>query len=312
MFPLNSIVRVSRSQPGFFARLTLRCNSTSVAAVHGTSGSVELDLYMNPSKWKNVPPQKIIDLYWERKTKLGTTYERCEEELDALISTSDYTGVSKDDIKKLYNGDIDEFQNIIGRDALKYGLRPFQFDELPSPAMDMVHDQREQRFYNRLAAYELPLLVQYRQPYKPINEQTHPVVYRYTTYAGEEHPNSKKVSITLKTRNLGLNDRELHKFRLLARTRYDHETDTFKMSSENFPEAAQNAKYLNDILQRLLKEAKDMTDDFSDVPLDTRHTVAKNLRKKSHKYEFPEKWKRPEDAPPRERNLMEKVINSNS
>ena len=191
-----------------------------------------------------------------------------------------------------------------------YKPTPFLFDELPSQAQTLVQQHREQRFYNRLAAYELPKLVQYRQEYRRPSPKTNPVTYRYTTYIGEDHPNSRKVVLSLKTKDLGLTEKEVHKFRLLARTRYDHTTDIFKMSTDRHPEAAQNARYLSDVLQRLIKEAKDVSDDFADVPLDTRHIVARNLRRKTRDYKFPEEWKRPQDAPKEMVNVAELIQKS--
>lgn len=267
------------------------------------------ELFLNPSAWKGLEPQRIIELYWERKTKLGSAYEKNEDELNALLSTADFSGIPKPEIKKIYNDkNIGNFRVNLNKDVLKYGLRPFQFDELPSAAIDIVEEHREQRFYNRLAAYELPLLAKYRQEYKKPSSRAYPITYRYTSYLGEDHPNSKKVVVSVYTKDLGLGTKELHKFRLLARTRYDHQSDLFKMSSDKFESAAQNARYLHDILQRLIAESKDLTDDFSDIPLDTRHTIAKNLRKKRHNYEFPEEWKRPQDAPIETVDLTKSLI----
>lgn len=276
------------------------------------SASTSTELYLNPGKWNGLAPEKIISLYWERKTKLGTSYKRSPEELNALLTTADYSGMSRTEIKKIYDNDTNTMgTSTVSKVFLRQGLRPFQFDELPSPSQDIVDEHREQRFYNRLAVYDLPLLAQYRQKYKKPSIKTHPITYRYTTYVGEEHPNAAKVVLSVNTKDLPLNGKELHKFRLLCRTRYDHETDIFKMSSDKFPEAAQNARYLHDIFQRLIKESKDMTDDFNDVPLDTRHTAAKNLRKQRNDYIFPEEWKRPQDAPIEKVDLVNRILNNN-
>ncbi|CAI4055575.1 hypothetical protein SUVC_02G3000 [Saccharomyces uvarum] len=274
--------------------------------------ALSADLYMHPEKWKGLPPQRILELYWERMARLGSEYKPNNDELNALLTTSEYSDVSSNDIKKLYykgeQGAIDIKGGTVGRDN---SLRPFMFDELPSQSQELVAQHREQRFYNRLAAYELPLLAQYRQEYKRPSSKTHPVTYRYTNYVGEEHPNSRKVVLSVKTEDLGLEAKSLHKFRVLARSRYDHITDIFKMSSDRFENASQNARYLHDILQKLLAESKDLTkDDFSDVPIDTRHTIAKNLRKKKHDHRFPEEWKRPEDAPKKKFDIVDQLLNT--
>ncbi|CCK68153.1 mitochondrial 37S ribosomal protein mS35 KNAG_0A04830 [Huiozyma naganishii CBS 8797] len=288
--------------------ISRRCISTGVVS---QEVQVSDDIFLDPKRWVGLPPARIIDLYWERKVKLGLAYRPTKEELDALLTTSEYTGVSPKEIRKLYEQKTETVTSSVrySKDDLKYGLRPFQFDELPSPAQDELANRHEENFYKKLAAFELPLLVQYRQEYKPPRD-TDVVSYRYTSYFGEEHPNSRKVVLSVKTRNLGLDSKQLHKFQLLARTRYDFQTDTFKMSSDKFPESAQNARYLNDVFNRLLDESRDLSeDDFADVPLDTRHITAKNLRKRSTKgFEFPKEWNRPEDAPAQKVNMLGKVL----
>ncbi|KAL3231605.1 Small ribosomal subunit protein mS35 [Nakaseomyces bracarensis] len=281
---------------------------------------VASNLYMEPSKWKGLPSEQIISLYWERMAKLGKKYKQQPEELEALLTTSEYTGVPESHIRKLYKYgekgmlEIGGGASVSGGNAKDKvgGFSRFQFDELPSQALDLVAQHREQRFYNRLAAYELPLLAQYRQEYRRPDPVKYPVTYKYMTYIGEEHPNSRKVVMTFKTAELGLGERELHKFRLLAKTRYDYTKDEFRMSSDRYPEPQQNAKYLSDTLHKLLKEAKDLSkDDFSDVPLDKRHIIARNLRKKQSmrlkNIQFPESWKRPEDAPVPKANIVEEM-----
>ena len=71
----------------------------------------------------------------------------------------------------------------------------------------------------------------------------------------------------------------------LVGPRYNPETDIVKMSSEMFETPAQNKRYLGDLVDTLIEEAKDETDTFEDVPLDFRH------HKFKPKVEFPEGWK---------------------
>ena len=52
-----------------------------------------------------------------------------------------------------------------------------------------------------------------------------------------------------------------------------------------FETQAQNKRYLGDLVDTLMAEAKDSTDMFEDVALDFRH------HKFKPKLEFPEKWK---------------------
>ncbi|SCV04153.1 LANO_0G08482g1_1 [Lachancea nothofagi CBS 11611] len=295
-----------RTGVALWMRSGMSCKNAVINKASGNAATVAADLYLDPSKWKALQPHQIFDLYRERVVKLGSQYKPSKEELDALLSTAEHTGVSPRSIRAVYYGGEQAAYDLNGVNMEDdYKPKPFMFDDLPSQAQTLVQQHREQRFYNRLAAYELPTLAQYRQEYKRPSPKTNPVTYRYTTYIGEEHPNARKVVVSLKTNDIGLTDKEVHKFRLLAQTRYDHLTDVFKMSSDRYPEPAQNARYLSDVLQSLIKESKDTSNDFSDVPLDTRHTIAKNLRKNRRDYKFPEEWKRPEDAPKELVNVSE-------
>lgn len=290
-------------------KVTVSAASVVKAEEVVNSVTMPINLYLEPRKWKGLKSEQIFQLYKERMVKLGSAYKQSPEELEALLSTSQDSGVSPTNIRKLYyNGEQGAIDISGGKMKESYDALPFQYDELPSPAQDLVEQHREQRFYNRLAAYELPLLARFRQEYEKVPEKTHPVSYRFTTYIGEEHPNSRKVVLQVKSKNLGLDSKQLHKFQILAKTRYDHVTDIFKMSSDKFPESFQNAHYLNNVFQKLVAEAKDVEkEDFCDIPLDTRHITAKNLRKKKHNYQFPDEWKRPQDAPKETLNIVKEI-----
>ncbi|CDO94034.1 unnamed protein product [Kluyveromyces dobzhanskii CBS 2104] len=281
-----------------------RSNSTVVKERHAISAA----LYKDPSKWIGLDSKEILSLHNERKARLGSLYAPCEQELNALLPTAEKSGIPAKLFKEYYYKTPEQVEAEMGiaRGLDEHvNLDQYQFDDLPSQSQLLVHQHREQRFYNRLAAFELPLLAQYREEYRQPSAKTHPVTYRYTTYLGEEHPNSRKVVLSVKTSDLGLNQKELHKLRLLAKTRYDPTTDILKMSTDRYEESTQNANYLNSTLQKLLKEAKDSTDDFADVPLDTRHIIARQSRKKKRGYQFPEEWKRSQDAPKKNVDLID-------
>ncbi|KAL8971771.1 MAG: hypothetical protein Q9183_000886, partial [Haloplaca sp. 2 TL-2023] len=113
-----------------------------------------------------------------------------------------------------------------------------------------------------------------------------PLRFRYTTYMGETLPAAKKVVLEFCTRDLpGLTEAQRIKLIKLVGVRYNPETDLVKMSSEMFESQAQNKRYLGDLVDTLMAEAKDSTDMFEDVALDFRH------HKFRPKLEFPEKWK---------------------
>ena len=61
------------------------------------------------------------------------------------------------------------------------------------------------------------------------------------------------------------------------------------MSCESFETQAQNKRYLGDLVDTLLTEARDTSDMFEDVPLDFRHHKFKRTP------QFPEEWKMTEE-----------------
>ena len=75
----------------------------------------------------------------------------------------------------------------------------------------------------------------------------------------------------------------------LVGVRYNPDTDVVKMACESHETPAQNKRYLADLVQTLVKEAKDESDMFEDVPLDFRHHKPKKV------WVFPEEWKLDEE-----------------
>ena len=103
---------------------------------------------------------------------------------------------------------------------------------------------------------------------------------------GEEHPAAKKIVLEFCPADLpGLTEAQRTKFIKLVGPRYNPETDVVKMSSEMFETQAQNKRYLGDLVDTLMVEAKDASDMFEDVPLDFRHHRFKK------RLEFPDDWK---------------------
>jgi len=102
---------------------------------------------------------------------------------------------------------------------------------------------------------------------------------------GETHPAQKKIVLEFCTRDLpSLSEPQRIKLIKVVGPRYNPETDIVKMSSEMFETQAQNKRYLGDLVDTLIAEAKDETDMFEDLPLDFRHHRFKS------KPEFPEEW----------------------
>jgi small subunit ribosomal protein S35 len=73
---------------------------------------------------------------------------------------------------------------------------------------------------------------------------------------GEEHPAEKKVVVEFCPADMPLTDAQQLKLKKLAGVRYNPETGIIKMSSEMFETQAQNKRYLGDLVDTLVKEAK--------------------------------------------------------
>lgn len=108
---------------------------------------------------------------------------------------------------------------------------------------------------------------------------------------GETHPAAKKVVLEFCTNDLTLLPSQRLKLIKLLGPRYNPQKDSVRMSSEMFETQAQNKRYLGDLLDTLLVEAKGegdsetAKDTFEDVPVDFRHVKWKS------KLVFPEAWK---------------------
>ncbi|CCH43431.1 37S ribosomal protein S24, mitochondrial [Wickerhamomyces ciferrii] len=269
-------------------------------------------LYKTPSKWLDLNAEQVFDLHLKRKYELSLNYRKSEIELQALKKHAKEYGYTPQQLEQIYwDGDLAHAEiDGLPLNSTKIFDQPLTLDEYPEPAQVKIKNHRERRKYNRIAAYEMPHLAKYRQEYQPPKNK--PINLKYTSILGEEDlPINKKVVLTLKTEELGLNNEELHKFRLISGTRYDYRNDEFKMSSEKFPETLQNTRYLLDTLKTLISESKDPNaDKFLDIPLDKRHIFAKERKRKNRikeirKVQFPEEWKRPEDAPKVEKTVLD-------
>lgn len=110
--------------------------------------------------------------------------------------------------------------------------------------------------------------------------------FRYTTYMGEEHPAQSKVVVELASKDLTpkhLTEEQRQTFLKLVGTRYNPDTDIVRMSCEKHQTSVQNKRALGDLVNSLIKEAKE-GDSFADLPLDLRHHTPKtHLR-------FPDEW----------------------
>ncbi|KAI0393354.1 mitochondrial ribosomal subunit protein-domain-containing protein [Xylariaceae sp. FL0594] len=159
----------------------------------------------------------------------------------------------------------------------------FDEDDIMSIAHGKLEEHREYREYARIAAWQMPLLSKLVTPFEPPTAQQ-PLRFRYTSYMGEFHPAEKKVVVEFSPRDLPLDEAQRKKLRKLLGPRLNPETDIAKMSCEQFEHPAQNKRYLGDLVNKLVAQAKDSSDMFEDIPLDTRHHISRVKAK------FPKEW----------------------
>ncbi|KAI1308283.1 mitochondrial ribosomal subunit protein-domain-containing protein [Xylaria venustula] len=164
----------------------------------------------------------------------------------------------------------------------------FDEDDIMSLAHAKFEEYREYREYARIAAWQMPLLSKLATPFEAPTAKE-PLRFRYTSYMGEFHPAEKKVVVEFSPRDMPLNEAQQQKLRKLLGVRWNPETDIAKMSCEQFEHPAQNKRYLGDLVNKLVAQAKDPIDMFEDVPLDTRHHAIKVKPK------FPKEWRMTEE-----------------
>jgi small subunit ribosomal protein S35 len=80
--------------------------------------------------------------------------------------------------------------------------------------------------------------------------------FKNSYYIGESSPIQNKVVLTIELHSIKalLTQKQLHKFVLLCGPRFNG--IEFKFSCDKFPHANQNKKYLSDLVDKLLEEAK--------------------------------------------------------
>jgi small subunit ribosomal protein S35 len=189
-----------------------------------------------------------------------------------------------DDVKEKTHGfwaedEDDEF------DMAEDGDEDFNDDEITSMAHAELELHREMREYARIIAWDMPLLSKFAKPFT-LPPETHILRFRYTSYMGEHHPAENKVVVELSSKDLTpkhLTEDQRQTFLRLVGPRYNPDTDIVRMSTEKYTTRAQNKRYLGDLVQSLIKEAKE-GDSFTDIPLDLRH------HKPKRKLAFPESW----------------------
>lgn len=189
-------------------------------------------------------------------------------------------------------------------DDEQYIPEPYRYDDISSAGHLSLEIIREERKYNRAAAYELPLLVQYREKYVKPNAQQF-LKFTYAQTPSETEIEVPEVVLSFDPTDIpDLSAPQLHKFCLLAAEYMQDGVVTLKCKS--FKASAQNKQYLLTLYRRLLICAKE-EDAFDDVPLPLQCT--KPLKPKSvyPTHVWPAKWNRP-DLKPRVKDDLFSVV----
>ncbi|KAK6200256.1 putative mitochondrial ribosomal protein [Scheffersomyces amazonensis] len=263
-------------------------------------------LYLNPHAWKGLPADQIFELHNLRKNSMGEKYNPSDEERNAILSTisSLVKGQPELDYTYAIDGFKERFMNNTPsrlKGLPKKRSNVYVIDEGATP-----HEKRRIEHLTRISAYEMPLLAKFRQPYNAPKPTESPIKLTYQTDFGDETSNKFNRTVVLKVdlNNLGLDEKAQHNFKVLAGNKFNIDTNIFTYKSHQYPEAAQNARYLVDTLNKLIKHSKES--DFTDIPIDSRHM--KRTHKNAPEPEFPESWKRPQDAPIAKHKIVNKLV----
>ncbi|EPS45172.1 hypothetical protein H072_830 [Dactylellina haptotyla CBS 200.50] len=158
--------------------------------------------------------------------------------------------------------------------------------DMSSRAHDQMEEHREARVYARLAVYDMPRLSRFAKPFEiPRNGEV--LRFRYTTHMGARHPSQNKVVMECCPDDMGLTKVQRDKLIKLCGVRYNPTRNILKFSCEMFEHQHQNKRWLSELIDKLVVEAKDDTDTFEDVPFDFRHHKFKPQQS------FPKEWRMP-------------------
>ncbi|KAK6332911.1 37S ribosomal protein S24, mitochondrial [Orbilia brochopaga] len=171
-----------------------------------------------------------------------------------------------------------------GEDAFDFHIWDWNSTDISSMAHAELEEHREARKYARLAIYDMPRLGSFAKPFE-VPSASEVLRFRYTTYMGVQHPAENKVVMECCPQDLKLTPVQTDKLIKICGPRYNPTRKVLKFSAEMFPHQHQNKRYLSELMDKLIAEAKDDTDTFEDVPFDFRH----------HKFQtpksFPKGWR---------------------
>ncbi|KAK3331914.1 mitochondrial ribosomal subunit protein-domain-containing protein [Cercophora scortea] len=287
------------------AALRRRCLSTTSArwAADGTDpeapGDLELEYsrtYANPGEFLNdyLRKDNITKAERQHATRMLEQWKAAPADLQGQyeqLARNVYTQAAP--LKRPGKAKKNSFWNSEEKDpdliTDEVGEDDFEEDDILSMGHGKLEEHREAREYSRVTVWEMPLLSKFAKPFVPPTCDE-VLRFRYTTYMGEFHPADRKVVVEFCPKDLrGLTDAQQLKLKKLAGPRYNPEKDIIKMSCEIHEHQAQNKRHLGDMVDKMIATAKDPTDMFEDIPLDTRHHTF------TVKPKFPKEWRLTEE-----------------
>ncbi|EGV66717.1 37S ribosomal protein S24, mitochondrial [Yamadazyma tenuis] len=289
---------------------TTKCVIRSIRSVrelgvrYNSTQSSENTLHLNPHVWEGLPADRIFELHNLRKDSLKQNYNPNDDERRAILST--FTSLTKKKAPLDYVYEIDNFkERYMNNTPVKLrGLPPKKSNVEVVASGQTPHDLRRRQELNRVSAFEMPLLAKLRQPYVPESDEETPIeLTYYTDFSNEANSSNRRVTLSVALKHLQLNENQTRKFMILAGNKFNHNTKVLKFTIDEYPEPTQNARAAAEKFAKLLNASKDLSDDFSDIPVDTRHT-----KPWKPSVQFPKEWRRPQDAPVVQNNIMKKLV----
>lgn len=260
-------------------------------------------LYLNPHMWDGLPADRIFELHEMRRTTMGEKYVPDDAERYAILAT--FQALKSKGPKLSYVYEYDNFKERVMNNTppLLQGLPPKLSNVEVINRGATPHEKRHVEQLHRVSAYEMPLLAKFRQPYVPSTNT--PLQFTFhTDFSDESTATNRKVTLAVQLEELQLEPAQAKKFMLLLGNKFDHNKRLFRLSTDRFPEATQNARWLAETFEKLLSESKDLLKNtFDEVPVDTRHTRARKTPPV-----FPDAWKRPQDAPEKKFQILKECV----
>lgn len=285
------------------SRTALR-NVNQVRVRYNSNAAGDETLHLNPHAWEGLPADRIFELHNLRKDALKENYNPNDEERRAILST--FTSLSKTRPGLDYVYEIDNFKEryMNSTPVNERGLPPKRSNVNVVSSGQTAHDLRRREHLTRISAFEMPLLAKLREKYEPKSDKETPVKLTYhTDFSNESNSSNRKVTLEVLLKDLELSEPQQRKFMILSGNKFNHNTQTLKFTVDEHPEPTQNAKLIMQRFNKLMKESKDLTDDFADIPIDTRHS-----KPVTPKAKFPEAWKKPENAPVAQNSIVKKLV----